>query len=261
MYKVFIVALLFVLIFAFAASASQVEIIELVDRRGENDTSLLVGATEEQIKEYLPERILQSQILAFLVKFQGNSILFDAGLKDGHIVKELAKNNINPEDIKIIFITHLHPDHFGGLVNLSGNAEFVNAKIYIARPEYDYWVNELKNENVINALNLYRDKIILFEWDENIFDGVKALEAAGHTPGHTVFDVAGEILIAGDFMHFSQIQIPLPDVSVRYDLDPLKAAESRKKVLQYAAAKDMPIAGMHFGIWRVKNSDKGYEKY
>lgn len=264
MLKFFTVLLLFIFALPLSSFANSVETIALLERQGENNTSLLVGATEAQIKKYLPDGKVRSQILAYLVRTGGREILFDTGLRDGHIVSELEKNGVKPDSINTILITHLHPDHFGGLVDSEGKAAFRNAKIYVSRIEYNYWVNDLKNDAVIYALNLYRDNINLFEFETEIFEGIKALDASGHTPGHTVFDVMGEILIAGDFMHFSEIQMPLPDISVRYDVDPMKAAETRKKILSYAGEKNIPVAGMHLtwpGIWHVRKSGAGWEKY
>ena len=251
--------------FSSVSYASSIEIISLLERQGENDTSLLIGATDEQKAEYLPSGKLNSQILAFYVKIQGREILFDTGLRNGNIAKRLAENNIKPDDVKIILLTHLHGDHYGGLVDSENKAAFPNAEIYLSKIEHDYWINEIKNKDVIDALKLYEKKLHLFDFNDEIFEGVKALDASGHTPGHTVFDIkAGgeELLIVGDIMHFIDIQLPVPDVAVRYDVDPDKAIKSRKKILDYAAENEIQIAGMHItppGIIKVKKNGSGYK--
>lgn len=256
--------LLAILISAFtvnAACASSINAISLLDVQGENDSGLLIGATDEQKAKYLADGKVKSQILAFWV----NDVLYDAGLRDGHIVNELAKNGIMPSDVKTILITHLHPDHFGGLVDSEGKAQFPEAKIFVSRPEYDYWVNELKNENVIAALGLYH--VNLFAFGDEVISGVRAIDTSGHTPGHVSYliEADGEkIIIAGDIMHFPEIQLPVPDVAVKYDVDPVKAVQSRKFLLDYAAWKKIPVAGMHItppGIINVKKSGEGYEKF
>ena len=267
MQKIFILALIFTCISASCAFASSIEVISLLERQGKNDTALLLGANDEQKAKFIPDGELKSQILAFYVKVPGREILFDTGLRNGNISKRLAENGIFPSDVKTILLTHLHPDHFGGLVDAEGKAAFPNAEIYVSKIERDYWVNEIKNENVIEALNLYKDKIHFFEFGDEIFNGIKALDASGHTPGHTVFDIKAdgeELLIVGDIMHFIEIQLPVPDVSVRYDVDPDKARESRKKILDYAAENGIEIAGMHItspGIIKVKKNETGYEKF
>ena len=260
MYK-FLLAILMLALAVNGAYASAINAVSLLDVQGENDAGLLIGATDEQKAMYLSDGKVKSQILAFWV----NGILYDAGLRDGHIVKELARNGVMPSDVKKILLTHLHPDHFGGLVNSEGKAQFPEAKIFVSRPEYDYWVNELKNENVIAALGLYH--VNLFAFGDEVADGVRAMDTSGHTPGHVSYliEADGEkLIIAGDIMHFPEIQLPVPDVAVRYDVDPAKAVQSRKFLLDYAAWKNIPVAGMHItppGIINVKKTGEGYEKY
>lgn len=265
MQKIFLTGLFIFLMSASSAFAS-IEVISLLETQGNADQALLIGATEEMKEKYLPDGKLNSQILAFYVKIPGRGILFDTGLPNGNIAKRLSENGIKPEDVKIILLTHLHGDHFGGLVK-NGKATYPNAEVYVSKIERDYWVNDVKNENVIKALGLYEKKLHLFEFNDEVFGGVKAIDASGHTPGHTVFEIKAdgeELLIVGDIMHFIDIQLPAPDVSVKYDVDPDKARETRKKILDYAAENDVKIAGMHItppGVMKVKKNETGYEKF
>ncbi len=267
MLKNLIAVLFLMLVLCPVAYANSIEVTTLTDITGERDTSLLIGATEEQLAKYFPNGKMENQIAAFLVKFGGYEILFDAGLKDGHISAELIKNGVKPEDLKTILITHLHPDHFGGLVNDENKAAFPNAEVYISKPECNYWVNEVKNEAVINALKLYEGRVKFFDFGDEVVEGVKAIDTVGHTPGHTSFLIENEgekFLVVGDIMHFVDIQLPEPDVAVVYDVDPVKAVQSRKFILDYAAQKNIPIAGMHIknsGIINVKKNKTGYEKF
>ena len=260
-----IAAMLIVMCFCACAYAGGIDVISLLDVQGEGDIDLLIGATEEQKSQYLPDGKLHSQILAFYVKLGDNGILFDAGLKDGRISAELAKNGINATEVKTILITHLHPDHFGGLVDPEGRKSFPNADVYVGKIELDYWVNELKNENVIYALNLYN--VNVFDFGDEVISGVKAIDTTGHTPGHTSFLVENDgekLLILGDIMHFMNIQLPVPDIAVKYDVDPVKAIQSRKFILDYAAYKNIPVAGMHLtppGLINVRKIETGYEKF
>lgn len=260
MFKV-LAALAVMVLTAQGAAASAINVVSLLDVQGENDSGLLIGATDEQKAQYLTDGKVKSQILAFWV----NGILYDAGLRDGHIVAELAKNGVKPSDVKTILLTHLHGDHFGGLVDSEGKAAFPEAEVFVSRPEYDYWVNELKAKNVINALKLYH--VNLFAFGDEVVGGVRAMDTSGHTPGHVSYLVEADgekLIVAGDIMHFPEIQLPVPDVAVRYDVDPVKAVQSRKFILDYAAWKNIPVAGMHItppGVIRVKKSGDGYEKF
>jgi glyoxylase-like metal-dependent hydrolase (beta-lactamase superfamily II) len=81
-----------------------------------------------------------------------------------------------------------------------------------------------------------------------VFPGITALPAPGHTPGHTMYLVssAGEsVLIWGDIVHVPELQIPHPDITIAFDVDPENAIASRKRTLEMVASEKLLIAGMH----------------
>lgn len=250
----FITAVVIALLCAQAACAS---VTTLIDTTRQTPTDILLGASEELVSRYYPDGMMPSQVLAFWM----NDILFDTGLPDGHIAAELEKNGVKPSDVKTILLTHLHGDHFGGLVDSESKAQFPNAEVYVSQPEYDYWVNDQKDGKVIAALGLY--KVHKFMFGDEVVSGVKAIDTSGHTPGHVSYLVDNEIIIAGDIIHYQDIQLPNPDVAVKYDVDPVKAVQSRKFLFDYAAWKKIPVAGMHIippGVISVKKSGSGYSK-
>jgi len=250
-----------------SAWAEGIEIITLFDKRSNPDTSLLIGADEGQIAGYFPEGKLSGNILAFLVKMKGREIIFDTVLPDGHVAAELQKNGVAAGEVKTILLTHLHRDHFGGLVDAGGRAAFPNAEIYVSRAERTYWVDEIKDQNVIHALAQYAGKVHVFEPGDEVMPGAKALDTSGHTPGHVSFMLENgrkKLLVLGDLIHFPRIQLPLPEVTVRYDVDPAMAIQARKRILDYASENRIPVAGMHIpfpGIFKVKKAGTGYEAY
>jgi glyoxylase-like metal-dependent hydrolase (beta-lactamase superfamily II) len=266
MKKIFSVLLLCLLVSS-SAWAGKMETITLFDRQTSPDTSVLVGADAGQKAKYIPDGKLKGNILAFLVKMKGRAILFDAGLPDGQIAAELKKNGLDAADVKTILMTHLHRDHYGGLVNAEGKSAFPNAAVYISRAERAYWVDEKKDQNVIRALEQYAGRIRLFEFGDKVLPGVKALDTSGHTPGHVSFMLKNgkeKLLIIGDLIHFPVIQLPLPEVAVRYDVDPAKAIQARKRIFDYAIENHIPMAGMHVsfpGMLNLKKAGEGYEEY
>nr|MBN2276938.1 MBL fold metallo-hydrolase [candidate division Zixibacteria bacterium] len=52
---------------------------------------------------------------ACLVEFDNHRILFDTGADGRILLKNMAALKIEPESIEIVFISHLHWDHTGGL--------------------------------------------------------------------------------------------------------------------------------------------------
>ena len=120
---------------------------------------------------------------------------------------------------------------------------------------------------MIRALDQYAGRVHVFEFGDKVMPGVKALDTSGHTPGHTSFMLKSgkdKLLVIGDLIHFSRIQLPLPDVAVRYDVDPAKAVQARKRIFDYACEKNIPMAGMHVpfpGMLKLKKAGTGYEEY
>ena len=79
---------------------------------------------------------------------------------------------------------------------------------------------------------------------DTLSHGVLAMDAIGHTPGHTAFQLAN-LLVVGDLMHGYALQKDHPEINSNYDMDKPKSAESRKRIMQYARDNKLLMAGMH----------------
>ncbi|MBQ9594979.1 MAG: hypothetical protein IJR35_03895 [Synergistaceae bacterium] len=79
MSKIFmlLLSLVLLLVSSMSASGAAVEVISLLDVQGEGNTQLLLGVSKSQLKEFLPNGKMKSQILAYFVKTHDNNILFD----------------------------------------------------------------------------------------------------------------------------------------------------------------------------------------
>lgn len=194
---------------------------------------------------------IPASVSTFLVKVDGKYILFDAGLGafGGQLQKRLAALGVNPDSIGLVYLTHFHVDHISGLVTKdeTGNdtKAFKNAAVYAGKVEYDAWMNDIpKNDLQKNIMALYKDSLHLFAFGDTLPHGVRAIDAVGHTPGHTAFQLAN-LLIVGDLMHGYALQKDHPEINSNYDMDKPKSAESRKRIMQYASDNKLLMAGMH----------------
>lgn len=223
------------------------------DNEGEklNPRSLFSDASDSIYNSLNMPDGIPASVSTFLVKIDDQYILFDAGLGafGGQLQKRLATLGVNPDNIGLVYLTHFHVDHIAGLVakDEAGNdvKVFKNAAVYAGKVEYDAWMNDIpKNDLQKGIMALYKDSLHLFAFGDSLPHGVLAMDAVGHTPGHTVFQLVN-LLIVGDLMHGYALQKDHPEINSNYDMDKPKAAESRKRIMQYASDNKLLMAGMH----------------
>lgn len=212
--------------------------------------SLFPDATKAQIDSLSLQAGVPASVSTFLVEKDGKRILFDAGMgaPDSKLPEGLKALNINPSEIDYLYITHFHGDHIGGMMK-DGVPVFPNAQVYVSKVEYDAWMKMPadKKSQVENTMKAYKDRLHLFAFGYTLPCDVVAMEAAGHTPGHTVFRT-GNLLVIGDLMHGAALQLKYPEICATYDMDKSGAVKSRKHYVQYARENGLVIAGMHLPV-------------
>lgn len=218
-------------------------------------------------------------INCYLVRGGGRMVLIDAGAGGfkqwgGRLKANLLLAGIQPSEIDAILLTHAHPDHVGGLMDGSGEAVFPNAELVAHHREVAFWQDdgnlsrapERARGNFLvarQAFDGYRDRLRTFEGGE-VLPGVMAMPLPGHTAGHTGYRLDSDgkgLLVWGDIVHFPQIQVPRPDVSIAFDQDAHLAAETRTRLLDCVTAERLLIAGMHLGepgFARIKRNKLAY---
>lgn len=188
-----------------------------------------------------------SSMSCFLLQTEGKNILLDAGLGApfSQLIPKLTTLDVKPEELQLIYITHFHPDHIGGLLK-DGKVVFPNAEVYINRVEAEAWQKMEGNQSVQakTVLDAYKQHLHLFEAGDTLPGDVITIAAYGHTPGHTVFQ-KDSILVIGDLIHGAALQLEYPEYCSLYDMDAETARESRLRILSYARENRLTMYGMH----------------
>lgn len=191
---------------------------------------------------------IPSSMSAFLLRKDSLNILFDTGygLPEGGVRKGLDSLGIEPEDIDYIYLTHFHGDHIGGMLDNTGKAYYPEAQVYASQAEYDAWMNmpAERNTQAVNTMSAYEGRINLFNPDDTLPGDIIAINAFGHTPGHTAFRT-GDILIWGDVIHGISLQLAHPEICAVYDMDKKASVETRIRMINYAKDNHLLVAGMH----------------
>jgi glyoxylase-like metal-dependent hydrolase (beta-lactamase superfamily II) len=249
------------------------EVWAIADSSGERNLDIFDNVDAKVLKKYAPSGKVPSAIMTYLIKSGEDLILIDTGFGKG-LMDGLKEINVKPEDITLVLITHMHGDHIGGLVKNNEKA-FPNAAVKIGKIEYDFWLSDKSSEKfplrksnfdmAKRTVSVYGDSVEVFNFDDYVADGIKSLDASGHTPGQSAFllESNGEkILFVADIVHAEALQFARPDISSRYDMDTAKSAKAREKYFKMAAEENIPVAGAHIsypGIGKVTRAGRKAE--
>jgi len=257
-------------------------VVPLLDGPQSLPLNLFRGADEATILAVAGEQPVPASFNAFLIKHGAERFLVDTGNGtsrpggSGQLLLSLKGAETKPEDISKIFITHLHSDHIGGLVE-GGKAVFPKAQVYVAKQEYDYWMNEevmrQAGENwrpmflVIHAVFRVLESnkaLVFFTPGDVVAPDITSVALLGHTPGHSGFLLTSKgkkFFFVGDLLHAGALQFSRPDITLLFDSDQPMAKETRLRIFKQVAAEQTPIAAVHLpfpGIGLVRAEGDGY---
>lgn len=232
---------------------------------------LVLNASADEVRAVLAESFLPTDHYKgpYTITFVDTGrqlIAFDAGTGGqmsptaGLMERNMRLAGIDPARVNLVVITHCHQDHIHGLTTREGAAVFPNAEIAVAEPEWAWWA-DATNENRspqgqrVNFANVarrfapYANRIRRFGDNAELAPGIRAVAAHGHSPGHTVVQVANgnaQLLILADITHRPELFARRPDYVSLFDFDGQAAAASRRRILDRAAADRTLVTGYHF---------------
>jgi glyoxylase-like metal-dependent hydrolase (beta-lactamase superfamily II) len=226
---------------------------------GQNQDAAEVAAFAEA--NNLPGKRMEIGFTPVIVNTGKELVLFDTGNGAGRrpnagaLVARLADAGYSADQIDVVVLTHMHPDHIGGLME-DGKPAFPNARYVTGQAEYDFWsppavaegnlarVGKLVQSNVVPVA----EKMSFLGNEGSVASGITSVAAFGHTPGHMAYHIESEgkrLLLIGDSCNHYVMSLQKPDWHVRFDMDKEGAAATRKKLLGMAAADRIPVTGYH----------------
>ena len=175
---------------------------------------------------------------------------------DDTYMSGLKAAGVSVEDIDFVMCTHLHVDHVGWNTRLEGGRwvpTFPKARYIFGKTEFDYWSEQNAKapvppfgDSVLPVVEAKRADIV--GDDFAVGDHLRILPTPGHTPGHVAFAFGrakDDAVFVGDMMH-TPLQLRHPELSPRFDVDPVQAAVTRKNFLERYCDTNTLCCTAHF---------------
>lgn len=216
---------------------------------------------------------------AYVYRTKDTTMLIDAGggtlvPGGGDLAARLTDVGIAPDDIDVIFCTHMHPDHIGGLLS-DGGSVFEQATLWVHEAEITFWGDaEIRANAPAEAqdffaaatavLDVYCDRLMPFSGAVSPMPNTRTVALPGHTPGHSglmIGDGPEGLFVWGDIVHAESFQLAYPRASIAFDVNAEQAIATRLMTLEHVVNDGLRVAGGHLstpGYGHIHRLEDGY---
>ena len=221
-----------------------------------------------------PDHRLTLNMASYLVRSDGLTILVDTGLGPdrniglgsggGELLDSLHAKGVHAEEIDMVVMTHLHPDHVGWNLTSLGDSRrptFPRARYWVGKADWEFFSRPenldrfpATSECVVPLQEM--GLLELMDGEQALTSELTGLPTPGHTPGHTSVAISSQGqrgLILGDAAHHP-VQLHETDWCPRADLDPDTSRATRGSLMERMEREDFLVAAGHFpapGFGRV----------
>lgn len=178
---------------------------------------------------------LQTGLFSHMYYITGDTgILVDTGYPGhaGPVLREVG-------GMDAIFLTHHDVDHAGSAAKLQ---ERTGAPVYVGAADLPFFSGARKEpggKNLMQKLLGLRAPLDVRPLEEAVHEGIDILPMPGHTPGHTVFRVGGQVLCGDMFSNDSGFL----DNLTRYHADCAQVADGLEALSELDADVFWPAHG------------------
>lgn len=234
-----------------------------------------IGEPREKVSEALASALAPTDLVrlpfnVLVARVGSELVMVDTGCgpafgdAGGKLVANLAAAGVQPGQITAIIISHMHGDHFGGLLDANGEIVFKNAKVFMHRTEHAHW-SEKGDANVQKYLKAYDGKWQLVTGGDKLLGGLEIVEAFGHTPGHigvTFTSGNDQLFHFVDVAHSHVLSFAHPEWVMQFDVQSDIAIATRKRVFDRLATDKARVFGAHMpfpALGHVRRAGDAYE--
>ena len=172
----------------------------------------------------------------------------------------LTAAGFDPKQVDTVVISHFHRDHINGIRTKDEQIAFPNAEVMVPTPEWAFWMDDAKMAaapeglkgsfaNCRRVFGSIAGKVTRYDPGKEVAPGITSIAAYGHTPGHTAFAIASggqSMMTVVDATNNAYLFVRNPEWQVAFDMDGGMAVETRKRLLDRAAADKMLVGGYHW---------------
>ncbi|MBI5905445.1 MAG: MBL fold metallo-hydrolase [Deltaproteobacteria bacterium] len=234
---------------------------------------------------FLPTDRIHLDINTLLLSIGGELILVDSGAGGlfgsnlGKVRERMEAAGVKPSQVTAVVLTHAHGDHFGGLLDPDGKPVYPNAAYFASKTEVDFWTGtdpdfsklrlpkERREQSLAGArkyLAAIGSRLTPVSPGKRIVEGVEVVEAPGHTPGHIALLITSgkeALLNSADTVHHP-LMFAHPEWTAAFDVDPGLGAQTRRRILDRAAADKLRVLAYHMpfpGLGHVRAAKGAFE--
>ena len=185
----------------------------------------------------------------------------------GHLMTSLDAIGLAPEAITAVVNTHLHADHCGWNTVRRGDTvvpAFPRARYYIQAAEYEAALHPNERTKGTYFPENFEPlaatgQLELVDGEREIAEGVRFIEAPGHTADHAVvvLQSSGETAIfLGDLVQH-QVQLERAPWISAFDVLPLTSLASKRAILDRALRENALLVSVHNpfpGVGRLREA-------
>src|SRR5258708_25454761 len=111
-----------------------------------------------------PQDAVLSPYACLLIETGRHIVLVDTGAGEssrssGAIQARLEVAGIRPKDVDTVILTHAHPDHIGGAIDLFGRPAFPNARYVLSELEWEFWTGARSDLSNVRLPDVAKESI------------------------------------------------------------------------------------------------------
>jgi glyoxylase-like metal-dependent hydrolase (beta-lactamase superfamily II) len=224
---------------------------------------------------------------SLLLRSQGKTVLIETGVgekerplsqtrrPDGSLLDELERVGVAPGDVDVVINTHLHADHCGWNTRHGADgawvATFPRARYLVQRAEWEAAINPNERTRATYLAENMRPleasgQLDLIDGEHGVTDEITVIPTFGHSMGHAsvVITSGGESAVYIGDMIQHPVQLERAAWVSSFDIYPLEAMETKKRIVQRAIDEQQLVIAVHAdfpGLGRMTRTPDGKQQW